>query len=78
MGIIKKHLTVSYMKKKEELMIALLAILLVIFALVTWYLNVYKPKAPSTIAQPAAKDESIKINNTLKTSVTVLPAPETK
>ena len=66
------------MKKKEELMIALLAILLVIFALVTWYLNVYQAKQPNTLAQPTIKDEVIKINNTLKTSVTVLPAPGTK
>ena len=62
------------MKKKEELMIALLAILLVIFALVTWYLNVYQSKQPGSLGQPTVKDESIKINNTLKTSVTVLPA----
>lgn len=62
------------MKKKEELMIALLAILLVIFALVTWYLNVYQSKQSDTLGQPTVKDESIKINNTLKTSVTVLPA----
>lgn len=66
------------MNKKEQWMIGLLAILLIIFALVTWYLNVYKTQPSGTLAQPATKEDAIKINNTLKTSVTVLPAPGTK
>ena len=77
-GARKKYLIVNNMNKKEQWMVGLLAILLVIFALVSLYLNVFQTKQPSTIAKPAVKDESIKINNTLKTSVTVLPAPGTK
>jgi cell division protein FtsL len=67
------------MKKNEKMLLLVLAILLVVFAGIMWYLNVQQSQLaqPSTmIYKPvAAQNEPIKLNNTLKTSVTVLPAP---
>ncbi len=67
------------MSKKEQWMLAVLAVLLIVFALVAWYLNVYYPsklQMPSPAVGIQKREEPIKLNNTLKTSVTVLPAPE--
>ena len=67
------------MSKKEQWLFLALVILLAIFALITWYFSAYQPKveAPVSAVQPIHREQPIKLNNTLKTSVTVLPAPET-
>lgn len=64
------------MHKKEKILTVALAVLLVIFALVALYFNVLKGGRSTTNINQA--DKPIQLNNTLKTSVTVLPAPETK
>jgi preprotein translocase subunit SecG len=58
------------MQKKEKILTAILAVLFVVFALIALYYNVLMPKARSVQV-----DRPIQLNNTLKTSVTVLPAP---
>ena len=59
------------MKKKETIILAVLAAFLVIFALISLYLN-SKGGQSATTYNP---EKPIELNNTLKTSVTVLPAP---
>lgn len=68
------------MHKKEKIMVAILAVLLIIFALISLYFNVLMPRGVSTtnVYKPVAKEKPIELNNTLKTSVTVLPAPGTQ
>jgi hypothetical protein len=66
------------MHKKEKKLILILAILLVIFAFVILYFNVILPQSvqPAPIfVRPVVREKPIQLNNTLKTSVTVLPAP---
>jgi len=62
------------MHKKEKIMIVVLAIVLVVFALIALYFNVLMPRGNKSTTQEVNKP--IQLNNTLKTSVTVLPAPE--
>lgn len=67
------------MKKNEKLMLAILAILLTIFALASLYFNVLMPRGKETtvpLAKPVMREKPIQLNNNLKTSVTVLPAPD--
>jgi hypothetical protein len=66
------------MSKKEQYLLLVLVLLVAAFALVTWYFNFYQAsEAPLAVSQPVIRrEEPIKLNNTLKTSVTVLPAPE--
>jgi len=64
------------MQKKETIMLVILAALLVIFALISLYFNVLQPKGVvSTTPYKPVQEKPIELNNTLKTSVTVLPAP---
>ena len=67
------------MHKKEKMMTVVLAVLLVIFAFVILYFNVLSPRSGSqtpTFVRPVVKEKPIQLNNTLKTSVTVLPSPD--
>jgi hypothetical protein len=67
------------MHKKEKMLTIVLAILLIIFAVVIFYFNVLLPRSnqqTSTFVKPVVKEKVIQLNNTLKTSVTVMPAPE--
>ncbi len=67
------------MHKKEKMLTLILAILLIVFAFVILYFNVLMPRGgqkESIVVEPVAKEKPIKLNNTLKTSVTVLPAPD--
>ncbi len=65
------------MQKNEKILTLVLAVLLVIFALVALYLNVLMPKGgQSSTTLINQIDKPVKLNNTLKTSVTVLPAPD--
>ena len=67
------------MHKKEKMLTVVLAVLLVIFAFVILYFNVLMPRGGQTVqtfTKPVVKEKPIQLNNTLKTSVTVLPAPE--
>ena len=57
-------------------MLAILAILLIVFALASLYFNVLMPRGKeATTTYKPVKEKPIQLNNTLKTSVTVLPAP---
>lgn len=53
-------------------MTLVLAVVIVVFALAALYFNVLRTKPASNIDQV---EKPIILNNTLKTSVTVLPAP---
>jgi heme/copper-type cytochrome/quinol oxidase subunit 2 len=60
------------MEKKQKIMTLVLAVVIVVFALAALYFNVLRTKPASNIDQV---EKPIILNNTLKTSVTVLPAP---
>ena len=67
------------LKPKEKILAVILALLMILFGFLIWYFYAFKasqymPAAP--INRPIMREEPIKLNNTLKTSVTVLPAPE--
>jgi len=67
------------MHKKEKMMTVVLAVLLIIFAFVILYFNVLLPRSGSQtpdFVRPVVRERPIQLNNTLKTSVTVLPAPD--
>ena len=67
------------MNNKEKTLTMILAVLLVIFALVALYLNVLSPRGGQSSVntyKPVVKEKPIELNNTLKTSVTVLPAAD--
>jgi len=67
------------MKPKDKILAVILAILMIVFGILIWYFNVYKApsfRSSSSVSMPVVREQPIKLNNTLKTSVTVLPAPE--
>jgi hypothetical protein len=67
------------MHKKEKMLAVLFAILMIVFGFLIWYFNVYKMRnvgMPASYVKPVTHEVAIPINNTLKTSVTVLPTPD--
>jgi len=67
------------MKPKDKVLAVILAILMIIFGFLIWYFNVYRAPSympSSSVNKSIVREQPIKLNNTLKTSVTVLPAPE--
>lgn len=64
------------LKKKEQVMAVILALLMILFGFLIWYFGRGTSNLSGLPAgTPVVREAPIKLNNTLKTSVTVLPAP---
>ena len=61
------------MEKKGKILMVIVVIIVIAIAALGWY--VFSDKMSFKTDQPIATGPAIKVNNTLETSVTVLPAP---